>query len=117
MKRKENWLGMNWIRQEKRLAIYRRDGFACVYCGSTVKLTLDHVIPHCEGGSNCHSNLVTCCHACNCSRGKKSLRAFAKAAVKRVVKALARDLKPHKVEAKKLIELHGSAAKAILAIA
>jgi 5-methylcytosine-specific restriction endonuclease McrA len=44
------WQGMNWIRQEKRLAIYLRDGLACGYCGDSVengaKLSLDHLKPH-----------------------------------------------------------------------
>lgn len=73
--------GMNWIRPEKRLAIYLRDGLACCYCGDTVeqgaKLTLDHLKPHCKGGANTPSNLVTCCHRCNSSRGKRSYTKFA----------------------------------------
>ena len=48
--------GMNWLRPEKRLAIYLRDGLACCYCGSGVedgvKLTLDHLTPHSQGGTN-----------------------------------------------------------------
>ena len=78
MKRK--WNGMNWIRQEKRLAIYIRDGMACVYCGTTHEedtLTLDHLKPHSKGGDNRATNLVTCCHKCNCSRGNRSVAAFA----------------------------------------
>lgn len=73
---------MNWIRKEKRLAIYLRDGLACCYCGQGVeddaKLTLDHLIPHVRGGSNTPTNLVTCCHKCNSSRGSRSWRSFAK---------------------------------------
>ena len=76
--------GMNWIRPAKRLAIYLRDGLACVYCDDCIesgaKLTLDHVVPHSEGGSNKETNLVTCCHRCNSSRGNRSLSVFAKAA-------------------------------------
>ena len=63
-KRKANWQGMNWIRQEKRLAIYLRDGMSCAYCGASVEggaqLSLDHVKPHSRGGSNAAANLVTC---------------------------------------------------------
>lgn len=74
--------GMNWITQHKRLAIYMRDGLACAYCGDGVedgaKLTLDHLTPYSEGGSNHESNLVTCCHRCNSSRGNRSVEAFAK---------------------------------------
>ena len=73
--------GMNWIRPEKRLAIYLRDGLACCYCGAGIedgtKLTLDHIRPYSSGGTNQGTNLVTCCHRCNCSRGKRSWKGFA----------------------------------------
>lgn len=73
--------GMNWIRKEKRLAIYLRDGLACVYCGDSVergaKLTLDHLRCYRSGGSTNATNLVTCCFRCNASRGKRSWRIFA----------------------------------------
>lgn len=73
--------GMNWIRPVKRLAIYLRDGLACAYCGQAVedgaKLTLDHLTPHSEGGNNHESNLVTCCHKCNSSRGTRPVDVFA----------------------------------------
>lgn len=78
MRKKKNQ-GMNWIRQEKRLAIYIRDGLACAYCGATIedtKMTLDHIIPYSMGGSNDQTNLVTCCHKCNSSRGARELREF-----------------------------------------
>lgn len=75
---------MNWLRPEKRLAIYLRDGLACVYCGDSVenevKLTLDHLKPYSSGGSNNETNLVTCCLRCNSSRGKRSWKLFAEAA-------------------------------------
>lgn len=73
--------GMNWIRPEKRLAIYMRDGLACCYCGEGVedgaKLTLDHLVAHANGGTNKETNLVTACHRCNSSRGRRSWRKFA----------------------------------------
>jgi hypothetical protein len=73
--------GMNWISPKKRLAIYLRDGLACVYCGSTVedgvRLTLDHLRAHKHGGSNKETNLVTCCLTCNSARGKRSWKKFA----------------------------------------
>lgn len=81
--RREKNHGMNWIRQEKRLAIYLRDGMACCYCGQGIeeddgmRLTLDHLKPYASGGSNLPSNLVTCCHICNSSRGKRSWKLFA----------------------------------------
>ena len=73
--------GMKWIRSEKRLSIYLRDGLACAYCGASVedgtKLTLDHLTPHSHGGTNAATNLVTCCHKCNSARGNRDYRTFA----------------------------------------
>lgn len=80
---REKKQGMNWIRQEKRLAIYLRDGMACVYCGAAVEngatLSLDHIKPVSRGGSNDATNLVTCCSRCNSSRGARSVSEFADA--------------------------------------
>ncbi len=68
----------NWIRREKRLALYLRDGMACVYCGATVEddatLTLDHVLARNLGGGNEASNLVTCCLSCNSAKRDLTLR-------------------------------------------
>ena len=48
-----------------RARLYRRDNYACVYCGSRKNLTVDHVIPKSRGGQNTWMNLVTCCSTCN----------------------------------------------------
>lgn len=131
--RAEAWMGMNWIRQEKRLAIYLRDGCACAYCGATVEtgvsLTLDHIVPHVKGGSNHESNLVTCCFRCNSSRGKRAMPAFARSVagyinhgikaddiIAHVRRCSRRSLVGPKAEAKRLIARRGSAAKALAAM-
>ena len=123
-----NWQGMNWIRQEKRLAIYLRDGLSCAWCGESVedgvKLTLDHVIPHTHGGGNSERNLVTCCHRCNSFRASRSLEDFAKATasylnhgvsaeaiILHVKNCVSRPL--DKAGAKEMIARRGSAAKAL----
>lgn len=75
---------MNWIAKATRLAIYFRDG-RCVYCGRTllellllgITITLDHLLPHSQGGSNKPDNLVTCCHDCNSRRADQNWQAFA----------------------------------------
>ena len=81
--RHKNNYGMNWIRKEKRLSIYLRDGLACCYCGEAVedgaKLTLDHLVPHSAGGSNSELNLVTACHRCNSARGARNYQDFCEA--------------------------------------
>lgn len=70
---------MNWIRQEKRLAIYIRDNFICQHCqldlkvhikeGSDLRIELDHLKPVSAGGTNEANNLVTSCSKCNNQRG------------------------------------------------
>lgn len=121
-----DWQGMNWIRQEKRLAIYLRDGCACAWCGAKVEagtqLTLDHVVPHSKGGSNDASNLVTACKPCNDSRGARNATKFSEVVaayvdhgvlahriLQHVKNCTRRDLKPFLANAKALIALRGSA--------
>lgn len=73
--------GYKWIRKEKRAAIYRRDGNACVYCGRRTRggtLTLDHVVPRAEGGSNEATNLITVCFECNSARRDRSIEELEK---------------------------------------
>ena len=75
--------GSKWIRPDKRLAIYLRDDFRCAYCGQDLRgesphnITLDHLVPVSQGGSNGEDNLVTACRSCNCSRGARSISDFA----------------------------------------
>jgi len=70
-----------WCRPLKRLSIYSRDGFACVWCGASVedgaRLSLDHLKPKSKGGTNDARNLVTADKRCNDSRGNRSPEGFA----------------------------------------
>lgn len=59
-----------------RLAVFRRDGFRCRYCGDHgggVVLKVDHVLPRVEGGTNDPQNLVTACNDCNSGKGTQLL--------------------------------------------
>lgn len=128
--RREKNQGMNWIRQDKRLAIYLRDGLACTYCGSTIEegasLSLDHVKPYSAGGSNSERNLVTCCAKCNSSRGNRPVADFAAAVAAYVnhgvtAEAILSDirsrtrmsLRPYKAEATALIARRGTVARVL----
>lgn len=77
--------GSRWIQKDRRLALYIRDGFACLYCGRDLRnapcaqVTLDHLTPRCEGGTHDNANLVTACLKCNSARGSKPWRTFAPA--------------------------------------
>lgn len=47
-----------------RLWLFKRDRF-CLCCGSSIRLTVDHIIPVNRGGENKLSNLQTLCRSCN----------------------------------------------------
>ena len=49
-----------------------RDGFACVYCGDTEKLTIDHVLPVSRGGKSTFENCVCACGDCNSRKSDKT---------------------------------------------
>jgi len=72
-----------WITSAKRLAIYLRDEFRCLYCGTNLKvaaprdITLDHLLPRSAGGNNEARNLITACRSCNSSRQDKPWVDFA----------------------------------------
>lgn len=67
-----------------RRYILERDGERCVYCGfqeggfrplgpyQFATLSIDHVIPHCQGGDVSKENLVSCCSVCNNSKNGRT---------------------------------------------
>ena len=126
--RREDWKGMNWIRQDLRLACYLRDGLACAYCGATIEdgaqLSLDHLTPASAGGSNAPTNLVTCCSRCNSSRGDRPVEEFAVAVAGYLNHGITADeIVSHieecrsrpvpREEAKEMIARRGSAARVL----
>jgi len=59
-------------RKISRRALFARDGWRCVYCGTTGgRLTLDHVIPRSKGGESVWENVVTSCAPCNLRKGDR----------------------------------------------
>jgi hypothetical protein len=54
-----------------RLKIYERDGYRCVTCGSSDRLSLDHIKPVKLGGSDAEANLQTMCRSCNSRKGAR----------------------------------------------
>lgn len=64
------------VSAKTRFDVFKRDGFACMYCGAhppEVLLHLDHVHPVALGGSNDEDNLITSCERCNLGKGAVSL--------------------------------------------
>lgn len=61
-------------RKISRRALFARDGWRCVYCGTSAgRLTLDHVVPRSRGGESSWENVVTSCAPCNHRKGSRTL--------------------------------------------
>jgi 5-methylcytosine-specific restriction endonuclease McrA len=59
-------------RKISRRALFARDNWRCVYCGTSGgRLTLDHVIPRSRGGDSSWENVVTSCAPCNLRKGNR----------------------------------------------
>jgi 5-methylcytosine-specific restriction endonuclease McrA len=58
-----------------RRAIYDRDGNRCQYCGKKLpssELSLDHVVPKCQGGKTSWDNIVLSCVKCNSKKAGRT---------------------------------------------
>lgn len=59
-----------------RFEVFKRDGFACQYCGQkppAVVLQVDHIIPVARGGTDVIDNLLTACQPCNQGKAARPL--------------------------------------------
>ena len=52
-------------------AVFERDAYRCVTCGTHVDLTCDHIFPESKGGETSLDNLQTMCRPCNSSKGSR----------------------------------------------
>ena len=59
------------IPEAVRSEVWRRDGGACVDCGSRERLEFDHIIPVSKGGANTVRNIELRCEVCSRSKGAK----------------------------------------------
>ena len=60
------------VSKKTRFEVFKRDAFACVYCGRgapSVVLHCDHLDPLANDGGNEITNLVTSCGDCNLGKG------------------------------------------------
>lgn len=63
--------GRRHIPDDLRMAVYERDGFLCLHCGTTENLSLDHIHPYSRGGQDTLDNLQTLCRPCNSRKGAR----------------------------------------------
>jgi 5-methylcytosine-specific restriction endonuclease McrA len=59
------------IPAQVRVAVFARDGRACVECRAGHDLTLDHIFPWSLGGPDTVENLRVLCRPCNSSKGAR----------------------------------------------
>jgi hypothetical protein len=52
-----------------RTAVFERDTYRCVDCGTWRGLTADHIVPEVNGGPTVLENLATRCRPCNSRKG------------------------------------------------
>jgi 5-methylcytosine-specific restriction endonuclease McrA len=72
------------IQPDLRAAVFERDGYACVYCGSQDYLQCDHVEPVSKGGPTTLENLATACRVCNARKKDRDRKAFVRGLSKEV---------------------------------
>lgn len=66
------------ISKKTRFEVFKRDDFACSYCGQkppAVVLEVDHIVPVAKGGKNGMDNLITACFDCNRGKAANTLTA------------------------------------------
>jgi hypothetical protein len=64
------------ISKKTRFEVFKRDSFACQYCGKKapdVLLVIDHIEPVAKGGTNDILNLITSCRDCNSGKADRQL--------------------------------------------
>lgn len=57
------------IPARERWAVFERDDFRCVTCGSRHSLEVDHIHPESRGGASTMDNYQTLCRSCNNRKG------------------------------------------------
>lgn len=76
----------SWITKSRRVGLYLRDHFTCLWCGRDLhgckraEIGLDHLAPRSlSNGKPDHSdaNLITTCRRCNSARGNRAWRDYA----------------------------------------
>ena len=69
------------VSKSARFEVFKRDGFACQYCGATppaATLHIDHIKPVKLGGGNGDENLITACDQCNLGKAARPLTSIPK---------------------------------------
>jgi hypothetical protein len=63
--------GSRRIPEGVKNAVWNRDNGCCVYCGSSINIEFDHIIPFSKGGANTFKNIQILCQSCNRAKSNK----------------------------------------------
>ena len=66
-----------YLSDEEIKSIVERDK-NCVYCGSSERLSFDHIVPISKGGKSELNNLVIACMKCNLSKNRSDVKEWCK---------------------------------------
>lgn len=58
-------VGRTYVPRDLSDEVYERDGYACIYCGSSEKLVIGRVVPFTRGGDDHPENLAPACRKCH----------------------------------------------------
>jgi hypothetical protein len=56
------------ISKKEMAARFAEFGHCCAFCGSSHRLTIEHVVPRSKGGPHAIGNILPTCHSCNMSK-------------------------------------------------
>lgn len=73
-KRRKDGIRQRSVKRKWKLII--RDGELCFYCKSKSEITVDHIVPLCDGGTGRLENLRLVCRGCNNKKGRLSNEDF-----------------------------------------
>lgn len=73
LERKRGKGGTRSVTRAMREEVLSRDGYACLNCGATEDLHIDHVVAFSDGGKCAVENLQTLCRTCNIRKGTRFL--------------------------------------------
>ena len=82
-----------------RLAVRRRDGWACVQCGAGGRIEVDHIVPLRDGGAPFDlDNLQTLCRACHARKTRVEIGLGRPDPAREAWKTLLRDMQHNPIE-------------------